>query len=871
MAKKKLVKKNKKVETYQEPAGTITPSNDNFSTSETDEIAEEQLNNSSLSYLKQQGLSGAQAQAQVQSSNISYGDNSDVSYQSGSSNNQQKNLVSPNIQQSLSNIDTEPINLDEINNSFRSSKEELVLPNFKRIRLNEQQESKESDIVTNQEQTSTETPTETLSQNPERPGDPTGYTQHVNQRDINQRDKFNGINPKERPDIKQNMSDVLKNFKNFDPKSNDLKIETPTIPTEKKPNIFGKTWNNIKAGGAVVRDNPQAMELGMTVGTHLFGKDVDRTKAEQLGWGVAKQGASLSGNGYVVGAVYGLDLTDKAFATKVDGVDFVSTKADAGFGTDFLKKGFYSGKSVGTFGQMIGDYDFQKKLRNDAIFNFYERRYYADKAQDYRDRASVDNTAQINDYNNKRLGVTDQYGYITIGKQGTILTLAKQIISRHKINQDVQKFQKGNKINKTRTLEELIDYAKQKNPRFIQRLFEKPRGIEFEDKGIKQRGNIYLAWDYKPDSNKQIAIVFPTIQEEYLNGPLKYYNNEAFDRALENNDYLEMTPEEAEIFSENYKKGWPFMFNIDWTNDDSIIENLPKHKEGGTLQKVPLPLVTLDLLIPEFQQGGRFENYNDVINFYKDYDLSNVNFIIDNNPRTEGNNIYIKNDEDAIHELWHYLSQNYPNEIYKEWYDNLNDEKISNFGGDLKFVKRTGDPSEFYNPVELEARIKAAQYKTKGQNYTKEFFQNLRKNENQYGYNMRDLLHMFNDDSLVKIFNIKSTEKFQQGGEINVIPGGALHAHKHNMDIEGITKKGIPVVSQFEGGEIEQQAEIEKNEIIYRLQVTEKLEDLYKRYYSDEATQKDKDEFALEAGKLLVQETLYNIQDNTGLIDEIQI
>jgi len=35
----------------------------------------------------------------------------------------------------------------------------------------------------------------------------------------------------------------------------------------------------------------------------------------------------------------------------------------------------------------------------------------------------------------------------------------------------------------------------------------------------------------------------------------------------------------------------------------------------------------------------------------------------------------------------------------------------------------------------------------------------------------------------------------QNGGTVNVIPEGALHARKHHMeDDEHITKKGIPVV-----------------------------------------------------------------------------
>nr|DAD58545.1 MAG TPA: hypothetical protein [Bacteriophage sp.] len=30
-----------------------------------------------------------------------------------------------------------------------------------------------------------------------------------------------------------------------------------------------------------------------------------------------------------------------------------------------------------------------------------------------------------------------------------------------------------------------------------------------------------------------------------------------------------------------------------------------------------------------------------------------------------------------------------------------------------------------------------------------------------------------------------------------------MHARKHNMDLEGITKKGIPVVSEKDDGKIE--------------------------------------------------------------------
>ena len=64
--------------------------------------------------------------------------------------------------------------------------------------------------------------------------------------------------------------------------------------------------------------------------------------------------------------------------------------------------------------------------------------------------------------------------------------------------------------------------------------------------------------------------------------------------------------------------------------------------------------------------------------------------------------------------------------------------------------------------------------------------------------------------SLVDPLNVP---EFQNGGSINVIPDGALHARKHNMNLDGITEKGIPVVSEKDNGKIEQQAEIEKEEV----------------------------------------------------------
>ena len=106
---------------------------------------------------------------------------------------------------------------------------------------------------------------------------------------------------------------------------------------------------------------------------------------------------------------------------------------------------------------------------------------------------------------------------------------------------------------------------------------------------------------------------------------------------------------------------------------------------------------------------------------------------------------------------------------------------------------------------------------------------------------------------------------FKEGGKVNsrdmnVIPDGALHARLNHMDNKDFTKKGIPVVAK-DGDKLEQTAEIERNEIIFNLSVTNKLEELMKDGSA---------KAALEAGKLLAEEILHNTIDNTGLIKEVE-
>ena len=234
----------------------------------------------------------------------------------------------------------------------------------------------------------------------------------------------------------------------------------------------------------------------------------------------------------------------------------------------------------------------------------------------------------------------------------------------------VPEFKSGNKI---RTIEELIEYAKKQNPRFIQRLSEEPRGIKFtDDEGKEAEGSHYL--------ESRGEYVIPRIQE--VDGELQFFDpQDALNKAIETGNYLKLDPEEAIIFAEQYKQGWPEFFK--------------KFKEGGSVGNSDVP--------------------------------------------------------------------------------------------------------------EIE----------------------------------------------------ETTQK-------NVIPEGALHKNKHHMEhAEGLTKKGIPVIDD----DGEQLAEIEHSEIIFTLEVTKKLEEYYKIFYSDDSTNKEKEQAALDAGKLLVYQILENTEDRTGLIE----
>lgn len=115
--------------------------------------------------------------------------------------------------------------------------------------------------------------------------------------------------------------------------------------------------------------------------------------------------------------------------------------------------------------------------------------------------------------------------------------------------------------------------------------------------------------------------------------------------------------------------------------------------------------------------------------------------------------------------------------------------------------------------------------------------------------------------------------KIEVSEEENVIPTGDLHKNKHNLDLENITKKGIPVIQNIDDSvetfeevkehedEIIQSAEIEALEIIFNKEVTEFIESRM-----DKSSDK---EVCKEVGMRICKEILFNTKDKEDLIETI--
>lgn len=109
----------------------------------------------------------------------------------------------------------------------------------------------------------------------------------------------------------------------------------------------------------------------------------------------------------------------------------------------------------------------------------------------------------------------------------------------------------------------------------------------------------------------------------------------------------------------------------------------------------------------------------------------------------------------------------------------------------------------------------------------------------------------------------------------NIIPTGELHKNKHDIDLEHITKKGIPVITvdddsaqtlediKSQEGSIQQQAEVESLEVIFNKELTDYIEQNRKKWHES-----DDSEILLEVGKRLVKELIYNTKDEDNLIQK---
>ena len=372
------------------------------------------------------------------------------------------------------------------------------------------------------------------------------------------------------------------------------------------------------------------------------------------------------------------------------------------------------------------------------------------------------------------------------------------------------------------------------------------------DDAMTKSGKKYGAFSGKGRraANRQIA------EAKRQQGVIQGINNEAQDAFLSSSN-MESINNIGTSFQlqggynqQNVRMGRHGM-NIQTLNRaKNILENLSKPQEPewlDTLSYEPTEITLVDPNdIPEFQVGGQINKKSRTLEELIQYAKSV-------NPR------FIQRMSEPLK--------------YVEWIDK--DGKTTHGTHELTYSE--DDNGYFIFPM--------IQEDNKGNlvRYTnwREAYDNAFKNKNGLYVDTKDEAELFtvsgqNDDGTFygykagwpEFFNQKPT-KYKEGGSINVIPEGALHARKHNMGMEGITRKGIPVVADKENGGVEQQAEIEREEIIFRLEVTKKLEELEKKYYNSNTSQKEKDELALEAGKLLVQEILYNTMDNVNLINKV--
>lgn len=105
-----------------------------------------------------------------------------------------------------------------------------------------------------------------------------------------------------------------------------------------------------------------------------------------------------------------------------------------------------------------------------------------------------------------------------------------------------------------------------------------------------------------------------------------------------------------------------------------------------------------------------------------------------------------------------------------------------------------------------------------------------------------------------------------------------MHKNLNHLDLD-TTPKGIPVITTEEnikgdsfeeikqdGGEIVQHAEIESEEIIFSKELTDFIEEKRKEWHESKSQ-----DLLLEVGKRITKEVLTNTNDNTNLIEKMEV
>lgn len=112
--------------------------------------------------------------------------------------------------------------------------------------------------------------------------------------------------------------------------------------------------------------------------------------------------------------------------------------------------------------------------------------------------------------------------------------------------------------------------------------------------------------------------------------------------------------------------------------------------------------------------------------------------------------------------------------------------------------------------------------------------------------------------------------------EQSVLPDGALHKNKHNLELEHVTHKGVPVITvdgdaetfndiKAQEDSITQHAEVEALEVIFSKELTDFIEEKRKEWHESGSN-----EILEEVGKRVTKELLENTKDTTGMIESME-